>query len=496
MTQRKTKIELIPESALDEADRPVMFGYMIRSRSLVVRGDKLLIKHKYSGNGLEHAAIDFANALLPPNLLHPRVSTLIERPDIAKIVVAAIDGYMLSHRSTKSTANAAKAMGLSIIKFLEYLWLRDIYRLCDVADAVWAEFLNEYAEGGWYTALQLQRRASSIDLQSLSLKRRVSSDRTEYGSQPLLSAMGTNVKPMGLRLEAERGSKFGNLVLARKSRAMTESSIVHIVQELNNLAGLPKEIRAPSLAHRNPYLLAASLAARSPERTRNFEPKELAALLKESFRWVSEYAPLIIQLAEDTYSPLTSAEAAEADEARLVLMIESPSRRLLAEAIGVPIRSVRRMGDWESGLGLLGVLRILLAACFLLIGVFNARRKDEIQSRTIGLYADSFKCLDDGFGIYECQFYCEKTALDYKPFYVNEVTYKCLSVLRRMSDISWRQAVLNGGQNQDGERRKLFCIPPIQGSRLPVWYDYSSDAGVDLLLARATGKQLSSDIQI
>lgn len=487
MAKRKTLYVPPEERTRPEDARPTAYGYEIRCRSLAVEGDVLRVDMKFPDNSRSPTkSIDLARAYLPPNLLHPNVTLLKDRPELARIVVAVIDTYMLRQQDTKSTAQTAIGIAGTVIRALEYFWLNDIYCLKDVSTSHWSEFLRKYVEGGWYLALDLERRASKIDLRTLRLSRRKHL-RHEYSCSSLLEAIGANLGSGHVRLEYRRGDLNGRLVRARDNEAPGESVVQQLITHLNNLVELPRDMRATSLAHTNPYVYAASLRASQSERTENFEPTKLALLLSEAYRWVAHYAKPILGLANRVYTELTAYELEEIFESRLIILLEAPETKMLEELLGVRISTVRRVGDWRRGIGLLGLMRTLLAACFVLLGVFNGRRKDEIQCKATGVYADGFECVDQELALNQAYFYCEKTVHDYRLFYINEISFKALQTLKALSDVAWRQVARNGGSEQEGRSRKLFCMPPRSLEDVPVWYDYSSDPGIQLLTHRATG---------
>lgn len=490
MAKRKT-VHLPPSerSRSDTAPTLAAYGYVIRCRSLSFENDVLRVGLKFPENHeTGERTIDFAKAYLPPNRLHSVVTLLKDRPDLARIVVAAVDTYMLRQQDTKSTAHTAVSLGRTIIRTLEYFWLHEIYHLKWVTPAHWEAMLAKFVKGGWYVTLDLERRASVIDLRSLPLSRRKKKNGlVEYCCDSLLVAMGANLGPGQVRLEYQRGDTHGRLERARGEDTPGVSSIAALVSHLNNLVELPKDMRATCVAHISPTAFAESAATSSQGRTENFDPAELAALLCEAYRWVSVYSEPIIKLVDHVYSDLTAFEQEEVDESRLLRLLDAPETRALESHLGSRVMTVARIGDWQHGLGLLGVVRTLLAACFLLLGVFNGRRKDEIASKAIGLYGDCFECVDDGLLLYQAYFYCEKTVHDYHQFYINGISFKALETVKAISDIAWREAARNGGEEQLGRTRKVFCMPPRGRENTPTWYDYSGDPGAALLCERATG---------
>lgn len=490
MTKRKAAYIPPTERARpDNAPVLLAYEYAIRCRSLSFADDVLGVGLKFPENdSTGERKINFATAYLPPNRLHPTVTLLKDRPDFARVVVAVVDTFMLRQQNTKSTAQNAVALGRTIIRALEYFWLHEIYHLKWVTPAHWEGLLDKFVKGGWYLALDLERRASVIDLRTLPLSRRHRRPGViEYSCDSLLTAMGANLGPGQMRLEFRYGDVHGQLHKAQGEELPGVSSITALISGLNNLIELPKDMRARCVAHPSPAAFAESAATTSLGRTKNFDPAQLASLMCEAYRWVSIYSEQIISIASHVYSDRTTYMYEGVVGSRLLKLSEAPEARTLEKLLGFRALSVTRVGDWQSGLGLLGLIRTLLAACFVLLGIFNGRRKDEIASKATGLYADGFECLDEGLCLYQSYFYCEKTVHDYRHFYINEISFKALKVAKAISDIAWSEVSLNGGAQQTGRMRKLFCMPPRGREDTPIWYDYSTDPGVELLCRRANG---------
>lgn len=490
MVARKTPYAA-PESRQRQEDERVAdaFGYKIRSQALDLRDGILYVKLPHEEHARrEKAILNLSEMVLPPNTLHKSVSKLTDRPELVRTIVAVVDAYILRQQSTKSTPETAASLGRTVVNFLEFCWLHDIYSLKEVTPKLWNELVTMYVEGGWPNCLQLSQRASRVNLHELPLsRRRKAKGDIKYSATALLRQIGTNISENQVRLVYSKAGQTAALVRARQPGTLKAASVQQLITHLNNLADLPKDLRVPTIASANPYLLAQKLGAAAGDRTENFAPDELAKLLCESYRWIESYSPLVVRLLELVHAPLSNYEMEEPDESKIIRLLDSSERLDLEANLGVRITSVMRIGDWNRGVGLLGIVRTLIAACFLTLGVFNGRRKDELQGRSIGLYSGSASCLDDTLQIFECDFYCEKTTHGYKHFYINEISFKAIRVLEAISKIAWDVSVRNGGVNASGKIKKLFCVPPRGFEKIPVWYDYSTDKGARLLNSRASG---------
>ncbi len=221
---RETRIRDVAE------ERLLAYGYEIRCRGLKFENDVLHVAEKFTENKKEKTLkLDLKRAYLPPNRLYPAMSTLNARPDLARIVVAVVDTYLIRQQNTKSTAQTAANLARCVIRFLEYCWLNDIYHLKNVTPGQWEAFLAKFVEGGWPHVLELQRRAAKIDLRTLRLSRRAHKKGiVDYSCQSLLDVIGTNVANSHLHLEYKRGASTGVLRHARGAVQPSESVITQV----------------------------------------------------------------------------------------------------------------------------------------------------------------------------------------------------------------------------------------------------------------------------
>lgn len=490
MTERKWQhLDQEVPSRQEGPDRLVAYGYEIRSSALYFHDDVIYVQRKHTENRkVKSSKIDLSQCYLPPNKLNSNITKLKGRENFAKVVVAVVDGYLLRQQFTKSTAGTAISLANNVIRFLEYCWINNIYDLKNVKKEFLEIFIEKFTEGGWHKVLELERRSLNVPIDTLRMTRRKHKiGVVEYSCNSMIEAIGANISDSQVCLDYKKGDLVAKLKPARGAASPSTSSLTQIISHLNNLVDLPADVRVEAVVHESPYKFAVSVNAKESERTPNFDPVELSRLIAEAYRWVSEYADPIIKLLRTAYIECDVHEQDELDEARLFAVLDSPEREIVERLVGTRVTSVRRIGDFRKGIGLLGLLRVLYAACFILIGTFNGRRKDEIQDRSVGLHAEAFECLDESLGLYQGYFYCEKTTKDYRRFFINEITYKTLNTCKKISDVTWEVVTKNGSEERNAVDRKLFCIPPRAREKEPTWYDFSTDPGVDLLCQKATG---------
>jgi hypothetical protein len=151
----------------------------------------------------------------------------------------------------------------------------------------------------------------------------------------------------------------------------------------------------------------------------------------------------------------------------------------------------------EDATSLVRVVNSLASGCFILIAFLNARRKDELEHRKIGLHRHALRLVDEKLGLYECEFYIEKTYKDYLTYYVGGTTQLAIQALEKLSDLARDFDRIRGLAPQveslDRREEKLFQLPRIVGKRDKgggQWYAFvtSSRGAARDLIERALGK--------
>lgn len=139
-------------------------------------------------------------------------------------------------------------------------------------------------------------------------------------------------------------------------------------------------------------------------------------------------------------------------------------------------------------------MNFLYTACYIVLISMNARRKDEVIGKAIGLHADSLRRIDEVFSLYECEFYMEKHIQDYRWHLVNRASQRALEVLVAVSNIAW--GLLDEPSKPTvGRDRKLFLLPNfgIGGIKMARWYSISyhkAESLFSIFIKEAVGESI------
>lgn len=381
---------------------------------------------------------------LPPSPLHSEPLKLTSRPRLAAYCVLAAECFYSNLPSiSKSSLDNTAFVSNVVAKFLEYCWLQGFYDPRTITDDEMSSLATLLAEGGWAKALNIEERVkkfvTSKSREDLQIFRNNKKNhvKSPIFLQKLISVLGTNlsakeVKPYVSELYRALGVQIN---VTKKFDRPTRSMLKHYLDPLNLLARLPEPYAFKSPLIFNTNRLAKRLG-RPGSRTRNLAVEEVALLISRALFWIDEVGPLVCDglegLAEEAvirkkagfkYVGSTADKILNPlyDKLKTVLGEEAQAFNSLALSTGFSSVMVR-------------LVTCLQVACFIIIGSMNARRRDEIAGKRIGLHRYSLKDLSPDIGVYQVHFYIEKTYRCYIPFYVNGATARAIKLLERICD--------------------------------------------------------------
>lgn len=492
-------------------------NYEIGSEKLQIDADgNILIRKNVSRfDENQWAKIEIRNKVLPATPLNSEPTSMSNRRELVLALVAACDVYLARVTPTKSTHLTLIAQTNVIAKFFEYSWLNGIYSLSDWRPAFWDSFRDKLSQGGWVYALDIERRTRDLltkmpteEIGSYLVPSHESRGHKFSLRSSFLRKLGTNVAGREVNLvrkivestyEARRlgnesiYSQKGSVEpLRRVSTSLLRQDLMH----LNTLADIPSSLGVDHVPTASPWRYSLG-NGRTLDRTKNFTPDTLAALLKQSFYWVEELSEPVIDLLESLGELAVETNHLCYSWTRKRFhqhLAESHGAVALQEILGLKITTFVAKNCKSGETSVKNIVMQLAAACFFLIALMNARRKDEISHRSIGLHANSLTLVDKDLELNLCEFYIEKSARDYVPFYVNATTKKCIEIMKKVSDVAWTLNFMAGNADfteQSYRDRKIFCLPSFVGqkSSAPLFFDFSSvsDGGANEFLRNALG---------
>jgi len=451
--------------------------------------------------------MDLSEAMLPVSPVNSTPIKLTARPELCLVILATVDSYVLGSSSSKSTHVLASDIVRTLYKLFEYAWLQGFYRLVEMPREAWNSLAHKLIRGGWVNALEIKSRtAKLLSKPGVGPGKYLTPNRSGRDKRSVSvdfqRDLGTNIASRELyvpRLMIEKsiGSDevraSGDVDKYELPIPVTSSAtmIKQTLRIFNQLADIDEGCRLPFLPVPNAYAFAEKYG-RKEKPTENLTPEVAARLLMHSFDWILEKGPAIADLIEalaEELIPLYTSDRFDANtestrrfyisSIRNGVLRESPQRNIVEDVIGFPVTKFATKRQDVGGVSLYWVLNQLYSSCFVTLAVMNARRKDEIIHKAIGLHESGVRTIEEELELYECEFYVEKTVGDYEWFWIASICKKALDLLMRISKVAWHWAdVVEGRPVPQGRDRKLFVYPSFAGDtrRGMLYFDFNANA--------------------
>lgn len=495
--RRAAEITLLPQEDCDP--HAVVSSYTPVSGDLRVLADWTIQIRRYLPRAEDSAWHDISlrRFVLPPTSLYPNVTRLIDRPELCRLVAAAVDALLL--RTSPSNSRHERMCGLvgDLCKLFEYCWLHRMYALRDVPDSQWRILTDQLGEGGWLLALDLETRtralAATLSVEQVSRllqdargEKQVS---REHGTISLETyrLLGTNAI---LTATPVVRTVFGAIRDFRNSspppapQKPTQTVLARIYGNLNLLADLVDEGALRNLPVPGAKRMAAAYG-RPGARTPSLSPDLLADRLTQAYEWIYVIGPDVEKIYRSLMKRIISKDGTHPCPETVTYHL----RRLTATAIfeqrhGYMVTTLTLREGAANATSLRLLLEKTLTACFIVISTMNARRKQEVIHKSLGMHSNSLVEVDPRIGLYECEFYIEKTVRDFVPFFINQVTRDAVQLLGRLASLTWAWAKAGAvvpHPPRDHREEKLFVLPEFGGRRVTgelrmTWYRYRMDA--------------------
>lgn len=450
--------------------------------------------------GAAYREVSLAEYKLPETPFTSAPIDLSSRPDMVEAIIGAIRSYVARNGYGHRTLHPLRGLIATLAKFFEYLWMQGCYRLSDCTPAHIEQLPAKLAQGGWAAALDVQRRTREF-IQRIppeALHSFVATSKRGHGyhlKKGLAQQIGTNVA--GVERVHMREIVLEELSLPVEYRAapkrLAPSAVagmsVHglrrdfdIINQLADSPGTPVLNFVP-IARTSRTI---KQLGRPGGRTDSIRPPDVGQLLREAFKNIDQVAPPLIQLLNDAHGYLLSECIARGKQinhkTRPKALQSAIERSSLPGLTGLSILPhFKHIAPNLHEISVGQLVRDVMSACFIVIATLNGRRKGEVESPIYGLTDGSLRVLDHQLGVYECNFYIEKTYQDYLPFYVGDATVRAIRVLEALSSQARVFLELADPKrdyvSQLQERKPLFLMPYIKASGAkngPLWFEFSS----------------------
>jgi hypothetical protein len=389
--------------------------------------------------------LEVARFLLPPTSLYSNSSLIIERPQLAAYCVLAAECFYRQLTSiSKSSLDNTVFIPTVLAKFFEFCWLEGFYDPTTVTSEVVHRLAITLAEGGWAAALRINQRLSDFvqstpkeKLQEL-IKVKNNRNKKTLKVKDIISSLGTNLSSK--EMQPSLRIVFNALGIDsptenRTVRRPTKTMLKQYLDPLNLLSRLPEPYAFKTPLVPNPWR-TANRVGREGSRTRNLSVDNVASLLSRALLWVDQVGPHICVRMAEFASDVASRKSRGQKwlglgASRIFTSLYEDIEKILGEEV-IEFRDLK--DGKKPSRSVNNLILCFQVACFVLIAAMNARRRDEVSGRKIGLHRYSLEEVDAELGVYQVQFYLEKTYRDYMAFYVNNSTARAILLLQRLYD--------------------------------------------------------------
>lgn len=443
----------------------------------------------------ESTRIEFS--WLPPSALVPKPTRLVENSGLFEIYLLGLGVFASKRREGKSFCKIVRAWSSNFEKIAEFAWLNGFYDLRDIPTQLWEQLQLDIALGGWVKALRIEQRTvdflSTVDCPAESFLNTKKEKNKVILRTEILELIGTNIGSRQLSVVKEivvQAWNNGNLQRSgdtslyklAKDRKLVSGRILSIIDSIDILAQIAPDKAVMNLPGGSRFKLSRKYG--KPEcRTDNIDPDAWAKVLTYAYRWIFDYSPTLISfvsaLAIAQKEMVASGKPVGrdgdlSDRDRWKLVRRLPETEKVESALGVKIVTFQKRVFYDSKTSVLSILNFLYTACYIVLLSMNARRKDEIIGKAIGLHVGSLRKIDEIFSLYECEFYMEKRIQGYRWHLVNRASQRALEVLGAVSNVAW-DLLDKPDKPTLGRDRKLFLLPNfgIDGIKIARWYSVS-----------------------
>ncbi len=368
------------------------------------------------GGGLYRC--DLRDLSLPANFLANRAISLVDHPAFAGVIVMLVDNYLGRSSNSHSRSIWVRSTIRIASYFLEFLWNNDCTSLKAVPQTLFDKFATNLSSGGLLEALSIKSRMAQ---QNMGLQ-------DECASRDAARTLGTNYLTFlaAIRNENDKSENEDD------SSSVSASALHDIFSVANFLFDIPGELSLPYRPYPKAFVLSRLLGNRS-ESTKNLSNEKAGKLLRVSFLWLYERAPLLLSLLREMIDATINHKMKSRKQLGRTLpqiFAVSEFRKGLEKLLPFPLVSLDISRGRDESHSLREALTSLLTACFILIAFMNARRKSEVSHRYIGLQENSLRVIDEEMELYVVTFFLQKKRHQARvPYFVNRATRDAIGVL-------------------------------------------------------------------
>ncbi|MBB1077151.1 hypothetical protein HUU62_22350 [Rhodoferax sp. 4810] len=469
----------------------------IKFSDKVFINDGILFIKKTDGinEGDEYFQLNLRDCWLPPTSFSTDPTKLSMERDLCGLLIACLVDLGRRSRWSKSTYIILTAAARDLIKFFEWSWLHGIYDPMRLTEAHFIDLANQLSVGGWHNALNIDTRIENlvkgktiIQLESYLTKPK--SRKSMSVDKSFQAALGSNISSREIgpskRILFNACGRSYSVVENISSRAkvtanfgMISSGLRQIFSTINLLAEIDSDKVLKFHPYRNPKKLAEKIG-RVGHRTPTLTPDKVGDLLISCMREIRHTAPILIKVITEYISAAYSSDSGPTKFKFHISRLQAcPSYSILERHLGKRILRVYGTSiDASDEISLNQVIFDVYTSAIVIIIFLNARRKDEVQHKKVGLYAGSLRLFDERLSLYWADFYVEKSIRDFVTFFVSDFTVESIQVLENLSRLAreWRNADHLYGESARGVS-SLMEFPNLSevGRLEPFWFEIDSN---------------------
>lgn len=391
-------------------------------------------EHDARADERDYKPVNLKRYWLPANRVYTSPLKFVDRLNYLTILIYSLDHFSATNAPSNSKCNRICFMLATIIKFLEHCWLNDVYDLKYLTQDFTLRLAKILAIKGWHKALDIDSRITTFLSTAYEPSHQLftaTNSSNSLSTEGLQSALATNISGREVNVYFNRVRHFEVMQGWRSKFATNDAtaqgmkySLLRQTLESINLIYHSIEPFRPTLIPHESYVKLAKKLTEKPGTTEDINSYDAGALLEYSLDLEKNHSEKILRII--------SFAAIEFQKNKkpihIIHRIQRFARRLqYPSALGVKFTNVRELISHLNN-----CIRSIANACFIIIAIFNARRKKEITHKKYGIAMGSGITLDDKAGIYLQKFYIEKTIKDYVPFYIGQATKNAITTLEKL----------------------------------------------------------------
>lgn len=398
--------------------------------------------------------IDLAELVLPPSLAHPRFTRISDFPNYVSLFQAvAIRRVELSPTGQPHPRMLTRQIYL-LRHIVDWLQSHGIYRLEDAPHELLRLLVEQFSLGGWSHALNLSTRwDAALDT--------IRPEELEHAFHFKLACGGKrHIETLMQPFWRQRIGWGGIVPIPDTAKHRLETMTAHPVTSswqkrtynesapgrlvirntlgwLNDLALLPEPVdRFRHKVSARPNLSRVLRNGKEPSRTRNLSLDDAVRVISGALKMIYKIGPLAVSVQRSAQC----AEKANRDVLPSSTWLAAhPNAVEISRDLGKPILRWSASGRFARSTESYTfdeVIGALHSSCAIVLGVMNARRQREVCDRTLGLRVGDLKVIDERLGIFQAQFYIEKTYRSRHTFYIGKTSADAIRLLESLKSTS------------------------------------------------------------